>query len=100
MEAIETATIEMSDASERIAAHRERKAQLEIAAEEARTALAERRVILDKVETIAAHAREMGEFLRTSELTETKAFIRTFVKEISRQSRQGQHRLYDSDARR
>ena len=49
LEAIETATIEMSDASERIAAHRERKAQLEIAAEEARTVLAERRVILDKV---------------------------------------------------
>ncbi len=82
LEAIETATIEMSDASERIATHRERKAQLEIAAEEARTALAERRVILDKVETIAAHAREMGEFLKTSELTETKAFIRSFVKEI------------------
>ena len=82
LEAIETANIEMSDASERIAAHRERKAQLEIAAEEARTVLAERRVILDKVETIAAYAKEMGEFLKTSELTETKAFIRSFVKEI------------------
>ena len=32
---------------------------------------------------IAAYAMEMGEFLMQSELTETKAFIRSFVKEIA-----------------
>ncbi len=81
-EAIETANIDMAHASERIAAHRERRERLELAAEEARTALAERRALLEKVETIAAFAKEMGEFLKTSELTETKAFIRSFVKDI------------------
>ena len=33
--------------------------------------------------TIAAYAEDMGEFLTHSELTETKAFIRPFVKEIA-----------------
>ena len=33
-------------------------------------------------ETIATFAAEMSEFLKTSELTETKAFVRSFVKEI------------------
>ena len=44
--------------------------------------LSQRRVTLDKVETITAFARDMSEFLKTSELTESRAFIRSFVKEI------------------
>ena len=34
------------------------------------------------METIAAFARDMSEYLRTSELTGTRAFIRSFVKKI------------------
>ena len=79
---IETTDIEMADASERIREHRERKEKLEIAAEEARALLSDRRQFLDSAETIAAFAAEMSEFLKTSELTETKAFVRSFVKEI------------------
>ena len=79
---IETTDIEMADASDRIREHRERKERLEIAAEEARSLLAERRVMLDSADTFAAFAEEMSEYLRTSELTETRAFIRSFVKEI------------------
>ncbi len=79
---IETTDIEMADASERIREHRERKEKLEIAAEEARVLLSDRRQFLDSAETIAAFAAEMSEFLKTSELTETKAFVRSFVKEI------------------
>ena len=79
---IETTDIEMADASERIREHRERKEKLEIAAEEARALLSDRRQFLDSAETIAAFAAEMGDFLKTSELTETKAFVRSFVKEI------------------
>ena len=78
-QAIETTDIEMADASDRIREHRERKEKLEITAEEARAILAERRVMLDSADTFAA---EMSEFLKTSELTETKAFVRSFVKEI------------------
>ena len=37
---------------------------------------------LDKVETITTFAQDMSEYLRTSELTESRAFIRSFVKEI------------------
>ena len=79
---IETTDIEMADASERIREHRERKEKLEIAAEEARALLSDRRQFLDSTDTIAAFAADMSEFLKTSELTETKAFVRSFVKEI------------------
>ena len=79
---IETTDIEMADASERIREHRERKEKLEVAAEEARALLSERRQFLDSADTIATFAAEMSEFLKTSELTETKAFVRSFVKEI------------------
>ena len=71
--------------SRRLRAHRgaqERKERLEIAAEEARALPAERRSVLDSADTIAAFAAEMSEFLKTSELTETKAFVGSFVKEI------------------
>jgi len=75
-------SIEMADASERIKEHRGRQQQLEIAAEEARSMLAERRAVLDSADTIAAFAEEMSEFLKTSELTETRAFVKSFVKEV------------------
>ena len=38
--------------------------------------------MLDKMETVAVFAKDMGDYLRTSDLTESKAFIRSFVKEI------------------
>ncbi len=79
---IETTDIEMADASERIREHRERKEKLEIAAGEARALLSDRRQFLDSADTIATFAADMSEFLKSSELTETKAFVRSFVKEI------------------
>ena len=79
---IENSDIEMADASDRIKEHRERQQRLEIAAEEARSLLAERRVMLDNADKIAAFAKEMSEFLKTSEITQTRAFVRSFVKGI------------------
>ena len=79
---IETTDTEMADASDRIREHRERKEKLEIAAEEARALLKERRQFLDSADTIATFAAEMSEFLKTSELTETKALVGSFVKEV------------------
>ena len=52
-------------------------------AAEARGTLAERREVLDDVDTIAADAEEMSEFLNQSELAERRAFIETFVKVVS-----------------
>ena len=79
---IETSDIEMADASDRIKEHRERKERLEDAAADARAMLSERRAYLDDVETIAAYARDMEDFLQESELTERRAFIESFVREI------------------
>ena len=79
---VETAGMEMNDILPRLRVHQERQAQLERAAEEARSALTERRDFLDRTEVIARFVEEMSEFLQASELTETKAFIRSFVKRI------------------
>ena len=79
---VESTDLDMTDASERILEHRHRREQLEAAAEEARAVLSQRRELLDSADTIAAFAQEMSGFLRTSELTETKAFVRSFVKDV------------------
>ena len=47
-----------------------------------RAILSQRRAVLDDVNTIATYAQDMSEFLNESELTERRAFIETFVKEI------------------
>ena len=46
-------------------------------------AVAARRQLLDRADVIAAFAEDMSAFLLTSDITETKAFIRTFVKGIT-----------------
>ena len=79
---VESTDLDMADASERILEHRHRREQLEAAAEEARAVPSQRRELLDGADVIAAFASEMSEFLKTSELTETKAFVRSFVKEV------------------
>ena len=60
----------------------ERQEKLEASAAEARAMLSERRDVLDDVETIAAYAKDMKDFLKESELTERRAFIQSFIKEI------------------
>ena len=79
---IETTDIDISDAAGRIKEHRDRQERLEDAAAEARAILADRRAVLDDVETITAYAKDMRDFLNESELTERRAFIESFVKEI------------------
>ena len=79
---VESTDLDMADASERILEHRHRREQLEAAAEEAKAVLAQRRQLLDSANIIAAFAKDMSEFLKTSDLTETKAFVRSFVKEV------------------
>jgi hypothetical protein len=67
----------------RVRERKERRERLKQAASEARPALTERREVLDDVETVTAYAQEMREFLATSELTESKAFIRSFVRRVA-----------------
>ena len=80
---VESSDMEVNDILPRLRVHQERQAQLEESAEEARSILAERRELLDSADVVAAFAAEMSEFLKISDVTETKAFIRSFVKRIS-----------------
>ena len=80
--AVETTDMEVDDFKPRIREHKERQEKLEVAAGDARMALAERREVLDDVDTITAYARDMRDFLLKSDLTESRAFIKSFVKEI------------------
>ncbi len=79
---IETSDAVMTDASDRIREHRDRQERLEYFAEQARAVLAQRRKVLDDANTIAAYAKDMKDFLKESELTERRAFIQSFIKEI------------------
>ena len=78
----ETTDLDIEDFKPRIRDHRERQERLEASAAESRAMLSERRDVLDDVDTIAAFAEDMSEFLMTSEITESRAFIKSFVKEI------------------
>ena len=75
-------SVDVAEASDLIVELRERKEKLEVAAEEARGLFSERRQFLDSADTVATFAAEMRDFLKTSELTETRAFVHSFVKEI------------------
>ncbi len=79
---VETGDIDVTHAAQRIREHRDRQEILEVAAEEARWILAERRALLDRADAIVSYAARMSRFLRTCEYTETRAFVRSFVKEI------------------
>ena len=79
----ETTDLDIDDFMPRIREHRERQQKLEETAEDARIMLSQRRVVLDDVNTIAAYAQDMSNYLRESELTERRAFIESFVKEIT-----------------
>ena len=78
----ETTDLDIDDFKPRIRDHRERQEKLEATAGETRTILSQRREVLDDVETITAYARDLSVFLNESELTERRAFIESFVKEI------------------
>ena len=80
---MQTTELDISDVLLRVRERKERRERLEQAASEARAALSERREVLDDVERITAYAEEMSQFLAAGELTDSKPFIRSFVKEIA-----------------
>ena len=75
-------SVDVAEASDLIVELRERKEKLEVAAEEARGLFSERRQFLDSADTIATFAAEVSNFPKNSELTETRAYVHSFVKEI------------------
>ena len=79
---VETSEVEVNDILPRLRQHQDHRERLERAADKARTLLEERRTMLDSLDTVTAYVREMSDWLRTSDLAASKAFIRSFVKEI------------------
>ena len=78
----ETDNVNMADAGNHIRELRDRQELLEDEASAARAILTQRRSVLDDVNTIESYTKELRDFLKHSELTERKAFIQSFVKEI------------------
>ena len=97
-QAVETTDLEINDILPRVREHKERQEKLETAANEARATLAARMTGLGDENTIATYVKEMSDFLMESELTKTRAFIRSFVKEVLGPARQGDHPLPHTDA--
>ena len=79
---IATSDTVMADASVHIKHLRDRQERLEDTAADAREILAQRSKAQDDVNTIAAYAEEMRDFLDESVLTERRAFIQCLVEEI------------------
>ena len=80
---VEKGDFDLDDLRPRIEQLKKRQSELEATVDDSRIALQGRRRILDSIDTIAQYAKGMGEFLRTNELTQTKAFVHSFIKNIS-----------------
>ena len=79
---VEKTEMTVEDILPRIRHQQENQERLERAADEARMELKARLAGVQGAEVVAAYAREMGEWLLESGLAETKAFLRTFVRQI------------------
>ncbi len=74
--------VDAAQTSARMAEYQDRKERLEDAAANAREVLARYRSALGDAGETAEYARRMDDFLDSSELTERRAFIESFVKEV------------------
>ncbi len=74
--------VDVAKTSARMAEYQDRQERLEEAAANAREVLAQHRSALGNAGEIAEYAGDMDDFLDRSELTERRAFIESFVREI------------------
>ena len=74
--------VDVAKTSARMAEYQDRQDRLEEAAANAREVLAQHRSAMGDAGKIAEYARQMDDFLDRSELTERRAFIESFVREI------------------
>ena len=79
---VETTDDIPGDADLRIKANTERRSLLEASLREAKSILPQRKAVKNEQEAIVARAQDMTEFLNESELSERKAFVQTFIREI------------------
>ena len=91
-------SVDVAEASDLIVELRERKEKLEVAAEEARGVLRDRRQLLDSADVIATFAEEMSEFLKGQRVDRDQG-LRSLLRQGGRgQARQGRHHLLHADA--
>ena len=81
-DALETGKVELADLAPRIQQLRQRREQLHAARWESEQQLSDRRVELADAKTVAQCVADLRDLLNESSLTERKAFIRSFVKEV------------------
>ena len=74
--------VDVAETSHRMAEYQERRDRLQDAGADARHELARHRSALGDAGDIAEYARGMEDFMESSELTERRAFIESFVREI------------------
>ena len=74
--------VDVANTSARMAEYQDRQERLEDAAVNATEVLDQHRSAMGDAGEIAEYAREMDDFLDRSELTERRAFIETFVREV------------------
>jgi len=82
-DAVETGTIELSDLAPRIQQMRQRQEQLLTSRMELENLLSDRRVELADLETVTEYVADLRGLLNESTLVERKAFIKSFVKEVT-----------------
>ena len=91
-------SVDVAEASDLIVELRERKEKLEVAAEEARGLLSERRQFLDSADTIAIFAAEMSDVPQDQRADRDQG-LRPLLRQGDRgQARQGRHRLLHTHA--
>ena len=74
--------VDVANTSARMAEYQDRQERLEDAAVNATEVLDQHRSAMGGAGEIAEYAREMDDFLDRSELTERRAFIESFVREV------------------
>jgi site-specific DNA recombinase len=81
-DAIETGKLSLDDVVVRIRELRQRQEQLQVRRIEIENQMSDRKVELADLKTISAYVDDLHNLLREGSLTERRAFIRSFIKEI------------------
>ncbi|MEE8412985.1 MAG: recombinase family protein, partial [Dehalococcoidales bacterium] len=82
-DALETGKIGIEDLAPRIQQLRLKQELLETRKRELEASLSDRRVELTDMESVTRCVEDLRDLLEESELTERKAFVRSFVKEVN-----------------
>ncbi len=89
-DALETGKLTLSDLAPRIQALRQRQDRLRVSKEETEARLTNRKIELADKRLVARYVADLRSLLTDSPLTERKAFVRSFVKEVRVKGREAE----------